>query len=367
MDNPPETSQSLSAQRDAEANQYLLRGLALLETNTPASLTEAVHCFDQAIELRRQLPLAAQPWFRYGLIAGFLNRGDALTRLGSVENLAAAVAAYDESLMQLRELPMTESPLFVKRLAIAWLNRGITLLRQKLPDTISRAADSFSEAIAAAKNFHALAPEEGRTLLAGAWVNRANALIQSQPPQAGPARVAARTALAFCVEVEKENVAATEISLQARHILCQALAQLLSDPNADDTTRAGWLAEATEAVDGGMALARHWEARDARQFHAAATDLFRFGCRVYQIHQPHFLTEFLLENLDPAYSSDAFRADATLHASAAEALWRSLVGLQRDGFKSMNTPQFEKMLAQLQELRITGERLTELRRVMGSA
>ena len=363
MDNPPEASRSLATLRDAEANQHLLRGLTLLEANTPASLSEAVSCFDVAIALRSQLPLAGNPWFRYGLIAGWLNRGDALTRLGSTKNLVEALAAYDEALLHLRELPMAESPLFVKRLAIAWLNRGITLLKQKLPDTIRHATDCFSEAIAAAKNFQSLSPEEGRILLAGAWFNRANALIQLQPPQAEAARAATKPALSLCAGIEIENVAAAEISLQARHVLCQALAQLLGDPDAVATQRDVWLAEATDAVDSGMALARHWEAQGVRQFRAAAADLFRFGCRVYQIHQPHFLTEFLLENLDPAQSPDALRT-AELHASAAEALWRSLAALHRDGFKTMNTPQFETMLEQLRELRITGERLAELNRAV---
>ena len=40
-------------QRDECANVRLLRGLSLLEENTPASWREAVVCFDDAIELRR--------------------------------------------------------------------------------------------------------------------------------------------------------------------------------------------------------------------------------------------------------------------------------------------------------------------------
>ena len=48
-----------------------------------------------------------------------------------------------------------------------------------------------------------------------------------------------------------------------------------------------------------MKLARHWEARGEGRFHDLAGELFRFGARVYQMHQPHFLSEFLLENLDP--------------------------------------------------------------------
>src|SRR5262245_42422313 len=115
-------ARAAAQQRDDQANARLLRGLELLEANTPASLREAVQCFDDAITLRRELPLSENCWFRYGLIAGWMNRGDALTRLGSADELGEALRCYDEALSQLRELPMHESPLFIRRLAIAWLN-----------------------------------------------------------------------------------------------------------------------------------------------------------------------------------------------------------------------------------------------------
>jgi hypothetical protein len=365
MDKPPEISPALASQRDAEANQHLLRGLALLETNTPASLREAVRCFDAAIELRRQLPLAANPWFRYGLIAGWLNRGDALTRLGSPPQLTEALQSYDAALAELRQLPMHESPLFVKRLAIAWLNRGVTLLAYDSPNACAEAAANFAEAIAAAKNFALQSPVEGQELLAGAWLNRGNALIRQAPPAFPAAHAAAKAALTLTAPREQTDPSTAELAFKARHVLCQALAGLLASPESGATARDEFLAEATDTVDHGMALARHWQARGETRFTAAMTELFRFGCRAYQLHQPHFLTEFLLENLDPTHSPDALTANAELHANAMESLWHSLVELQRDGFKTINTPQHEKMLAQLRELRITGARLSELSRALG--
>lgn len=349
-------------QRDQRANARLLRGLAFLEENTPASLREAVVCFDAAIGLRRQLPLAENCWFRYGLIAGWMNRGDALTRLGSADELRDALSSYDEALTHLRELPMNESPLFIKRLAIAWLNRGITLLKQATPGSVAQAVQSFREAISAAQNFHSANSVEGTVLLAGAWMNHANALVQLSPPEVGEARNATNEALKLCRPTEQNDPSVAEIGFKARHILCQALAHLLAGHEMPSTQRDELLIEATEAVDEGLALARHWEARGAVQFRSQAADLFRFGCRVYQTHQPHFLTEFLLENLDPARSDGAFADDLQIQASAMDALWRSLGELLGDGFKVFNTPRFEQVLVQLQELRITGDRLAELRR-----
>jgi len=352
---------ALAKQHDAVANTHLLQGLALLETNAPSSLRDAVECFDAAIALRKQLPLAANPWFRYGLIAGWLNRGDALTRLGTPTQLTEALQSYDEGLAELRQLPMHESPLFVKRLAIAWLNRGTTLLAFDTDRTAAEAAANFAEAIAAAKNFAAQAPGEGRPLLAGAWVNRANALIRFNPPDAHAARAAAREALGLTVTGEQTDASLAATGFQARHVLCQSLAHLLKNADATEPARGEFLTEATDAVDTGMGLARYWEAHGNQLFRPAANELFRFGCRIYQIYQPHFLTEFLLENLDPTQSADATGTNPAWHASAAEALWYMLGELHRDGFKTMNTPQFEKMLAQLSELRITNARLAELR------
>lgn len=348
---------------DQRANSRLLRGLALLEESTPASLREAVRCFDDAIELRRELPFAENCWFRYGLIAGWMNRGDALTRLGSADELSEALRSYDEAFTHLHELPMCESPLFVKRLAIAWLNRGFTLMKRATPGDVVAAVESFREAIAAAQNFFAANPVEGGVLLAGAWMNLGNASIQLSPPNASNARNATRDVLKLCSPLEQSDASVAEIGFKARHILCQALAHLLTAQELSSAQRDGLLAEAADAVDDGMALARHWEIRGAIQFRTQAADLFRFGCRVYQSHQPHFLTEFLLENLDPAHSDGAFAASLQMRASARDALWGALGEFQREGFKAVNTPRFPELLEQLRELRITDERLAELRRV----
>ncbi len=356
-------ARAAATELDERANARLLRGLTLLEANTPVSLREAASCFAEAIELRRQLPLAENCWFRYGLIAGWMNRGDALTRLGSADELREALRCYDEALLHLRELPMHVSPLFIKRLAIAWLNRGITLMKQATPASVPEAGQSFREAIAAAHNFFAVNPAEGNALLAGAWMNCGNALIQSLPPDAAGARASEKEALQLSRFSEQTDDASAELGFKARHVLCQALAQLLAESGQSSTRGDELLAEATDVVDEGMALARHWEARGANQFRAQAANLFHFGCRVYQTHQPHFLTEFLLENLDPARSDGALPGQLQMHAAATDALWRTFSELQRDGFKAMNSPRFDDFLEQLRDLRITGERLATLRRV----
>lgn len=345
---------------DADANTHLLQGLALLEANTPGSLRDAVECCNAAIALRKQLPLATHPWYRYGLIAGWLNRGDALTRLGTPAQLLEALHSFDEGLRELRQLPMHESPLFVQRLAIAWLNRGVALLAFDTARTTTEAAANFAEAIAAAKNFARQSPAEGRRLLAGAWVNRSNALIRLDPPNAAAAHAAAKETLALTATDEKADVSAAAITFKALHVLCQATAEQLAKTEVSSPARAELLAEATDAVDRGLALARHWQACGETRFNRAMTDLFRFGCRAFQLHQPHFLTEFLLENLDPTKTDATFAQQLSLHECAAESLWHTLAAVHRDSFRQLNTPQLEKTLALFGELRVTRDRLAQL-------
>jgi tetratricopeptide (TPR) repeat protein len=172
-----------------QASVWMKRGIGLLEAGAPAGLREAIGCFDHAIELRRKLPLAANPFFRYGLVAGWMNRGDALTRLGSAENLSAALSSYDAALETLRDLPVDANPLFRRRLAIAWSNRGLSLQAQDTAAASLEAGRSFGSACSVLRTGNAAEIVDRDYLLAAAQMNHANALVP-QPNQritrAGP-------------------------------------------------------------------------------------------------------------------------------------------------------------------------------------
>ena len=346
--------------RNAMASGWMKRGIALLNENSAASLAASLHWFEGAIELRQTLPLEENSWYRYVLAAGWMNRGDALTRLGSAENLAEAVCSYDQALTLLRTLELESNPLFRKRLALAWMNRGITLQEQGTPVGLQAALASFDETIAVLRDPPALESAECRPILACALTNRGNALLRLTPPAPALARESAEQALALIAPAEERDVLAAETGLKARHILCRAVASQLADRTSEITSD-DLVAAATDAVDDGMKLARHWEARGERRFRDLAGELFRFGAHAYQIHQSHFLTEFLLENLDPSYSRDAFSGDPKMHTAAGEAIARAVAEIQRDGFRSLNTPHFDQFLGTLRQLRITQARLDELR------
>ncbi len=332
-----------SEQKNAEASTWMKRGIALLNENTRESLTESLPWFDRAIELRRSLPLRENSWFGYVLAAGWMNRGDALTRLGSPENLTDARRAYDEALTVLATLPLDANPLYRTRLTIAWLNRGITLQQQA---NFSEAVRSFDEAIAAGQT-------ENDAIVAAAHANRGNALLALIPPRANEARESAQQAIRLLAGSEERDLIAAETGLKARHVLCRAIAHQLVENKTSEL-----ISTATDAVDDALKLARSWEARGVTQFRELMNELFRFGARAYQLHQPHFLMEFLLETLDPAHSTDAIPNDPVLHAAASEAIWSLFGEIQRDGFGATG---FYRLLTVLRQLRITDARLAQLR------
>jgi hypothetical protein len=337
------------------------RGIALLQENTTASLTASMRWFEAAIKLRRTLPLDENPWYRYVLAAGWMNRGDALTRLGARENLADALHSYDQALRLLRTLELESNPLFRKRLALAWINRGITLQEQETAESLGAALESFNEAIDVLRDPFVLDCAENRLALASALANRGNALLRIKPPSAALARESVEQALALIGGIEEQDLLAAEIGLKARHVLCRALAGQLADRTATIPSE-DLVAAATDAVDDGMKLARLWETRGERRFRDLASELFRFGARAYQMHQPHFLTEFLLENLDPCHSNDAFAIDPKMHVAAGAALAGAIAEIQRAGFRSLNTPHFDRFVKLLRQFRVTEVRLDELRR-----
>ena len=268
--------------RNAIASGWMKRGITLLNQNTTASLTESLRWFDRAIELRRSLPLQEIPWYRYVLAAGWMNRADALTRLGLRENLAEAVRSYDRALVLLQTLELESNALFRRRLAVAWTNRGITLQEHGTTVSLFRALESFDNAIAALRDPLAAECADDRFILAGALTNRGNALLRITPSAPALARQSAEEALVLISGAEDQDILAAETGLKARHILCRAVASEL----ANSTTLIApedLVAAATNAVDDGMKLARHWDARGEFRFRDLASELFQFGARVYQI------------------------------------------------------------------------------------
>ena len=291
------------------ASILMKRGIALLDANTPASLQEAITCFDSAIELRQQLPLHTNPLIRYGLAAGWINRGDALARLGSNENQVEALRSYDAALEILNGLEVDSDPLFRRRLAIAWQNRGLLLQEQNDVSLLGEAESSFKAAIAALQEGNAAQIPDRDYLLAAARLNYAKGLSLGKTLESMlQAKSMAREAMALADRFSAQNEGMADVSLKARHILCRALTQLLVDLDGATVSTSELIGDATDAAEEGLVLVRAWEARGVERFRPVAQDLFQFAARVYRIFQPQFFNEFLLEHFNPWPESPESRA-----------------------------------------------------------
>jgi hypothetical protein len=286
---------------DARASFFMKQGIRLLKSDN--DVDAGLVYFDRALELRRRLPTEV-PMHAHGLAACCLNRAEALTRLGPAHH-ALALRAYDEALALLRLLPLGDDGRFAKRLAIAHQNRALVLAAQNPPETANAMA-ALVDAIAVLDHAEATDVPDRDYLLAVVWMNLAN-LRASEATIASDlaASEAARRALALVKTQEHEDVAAAEAGLKARHVLCHIAARRLAVQAESETIMAD-VHEATDLADEGLELVHEWERRGIDRFRNLASDLFRFGARVYAHYQPHFLHEFFSEQLDPRQSAHSY-------------------------------------------------------------
>jgi hypothetical protein len=303
---------------NAEASVLMKRGIAFLEEPRREAPIDALHCFDEALELRRRVPADHSPWQGYLLAACLLNRADALVRMGDVGPVAAALASYDEGVAVLRQLPLSENPLYPRRLALGLQNRGLALQARGREDDAGLAAASFDEALEVLDQEHSQGIEDRQYLRAVVWLNLAG-LHAMQPSADAPAsaRDAAMRALESVAGLEATNPNAAAAGLQARHVLCRVCAHSLSQ--AADEEMPEDVHEATDAVDDGLALVRSWEQQGVPYFRPLAVDLFRFGARVYARYQPQFLDEFIADNMNAEASSPGYAESPEMVMAAHEA------------------------------------------------
>jgi tetratricopeptide (TPR) repeat protein len=313
----------------------------------------ALLAYDEAIALYRDLP-REEPEIRRQLGVAWMNRGNALQKLGNDRSgLQAAVAAYDEAIALFRSLPC-DTPLHRNHLGAALLNRGHA---QLVAGDSSATIASFEQAIACLAELPLDDHPAYRLNLAGAWANLAHVELEASP---GRARIDAQTALGLVAGGASTDLAFAEMSLRARRALVSALGKLLVAAEVAREPITGLASEAGDAIDDGLALARQWEARGTDRLRPLALRLFRFGAHFYRVNQPHFLADFLLENIDPETGGAAFAQDPNFRATATEALQQALADLQRPQLLIAGSANAERILDTARSLRAAQQRLTEL-------
>ena len=302
------------AATDARASVFMKEGVSLLEASDANAEAALVH-FDRAIELRTRLQMDV-PAHAYGLAACWLNRADALMRTGSGANRDLALQAYDEALALLGTLPLAGDPRFPRRLAIAHQNRALVLVSQD-PPAHDEAAATLENAISVLEQS---GPFDDRDhLTAVVWMNLANVrAIEGTAESDHAARKAAEHSISLVAEREREDPGAAQVGLSARMVLCQTIVRRLSTVAPGDRTTPDEVHDATDLVDEGLSVVRFWEQRGLSGFRPIGADLFRFGARLYMHFQPHFLAEFVRENLDPEQSSLEYVESAEMQGVAEE-------------------------------------------------
>jgi tetratricopeptide (TPR) repeat protein len=229
---------------------------------------------------------------RRDLGVAWMNRGHSQLLLNNPNGDAGALDAYSQAIALLRALPLAENPSWANSLGAACMNHGQLLHRVHGTARAAEALASFDTAMAALRGLPGGDTPWPRRNLAGTQLNRANLLLDLARPS--EAVVAAREALTLCLPDERTDLIEADLALKARRALGDALGQLLVAPNADQQAIA---TEASNVVDDALAVVRHWQARNHGGFGPLAIRFFRYGTQLYRFHQPHFLAEFVRENV----------------------------------------------------------------------
>ncbi|MCB1105356.1 MAG: hypothetical protein H7A44_06360 [Opitutaceae bacterium] len=298
-----------------DAQACLAQGQSLEAAGTPDALAAAVAAYDRAIA-RLQAHRPQSPDIISLLAITWMNRGNA--RQKQADGPRDAVRAYDHALALFAQLPPDDA--LTNRMGAAWLNRGHALQQSTEPRQRLEAISSTEESIALLSKLPVGENLDYRLNLAGAQANLAQLLIESAAAdRCLRASAAVASALELTARHEQQRAGFADIGLKARRTLCQIIGQWLI-ANDDADRQAKLIASASDAVDTGMTLARHWESLGVTHFRPLTERLFRFGTAFYRRHQIHFLADFVLENLDPNTCSDAITSHPELQSIAREGL-----------------------------------------------
>ena len=354
----PVTNEDSPADCNAVAKVWMKRGIALLSASNPSALSEALHCFEQALEIRRTLPFEESSWFRWLLTACWMNRGDVLTRQGNPSDLIAAVQSFDEAIFHLQKLPLEEDSQYRGRLALAWMNRSLALRAQATPESVTAALVSLDHAKAVIEQSVTARLPVNPALLPALLLNRAALLLEVSPPRPLEALEVAQAVLALCHPTEHQVLQAAETGLKARHAFCHAVAMLLETPPVDTRRGDDWIMQATDKVDEALHLTAIWEKLGMpAHFRALRHELFRYGCSLLLAYQPHFMAEFLLDVLDPAQGSPMLTKADDLYQAGLEALDLAAAEMRRRGPLDLGLKKMDRLIDVLESLSKAAERI----------
>jgi tetratricopeptide (TPR) repeat protein len=260
-----------------ESKRHMREGIARMEQG---DWLTALRHFDRAVELREAMPWRDDVESAWVLAAAWINRSDVLRFLGSPQE---GIHSLDRAIDAMHFVRLVENPGYANRLILAWINRGTACGEAR---QMEAALDGFSTAEKLMETWGGPTTPERKLMASMLHANRARVLLEIGSFIDGWRD--AKMAVAYLNGLEPAAVV-TDAAIQARGILCRALALLLDEPRGAE--QAGdWIAVATDSAEEALALVRSSGYRGVW-----VADLVRYGARIYRICQPHFLGEFLCE------------------------------------------------------------------------
>ncbi len=349
--------------RNLLAAAWMRRAIVLLVFGSEQSLQESIRCYDESIRLRRALLGTRHPALVHAHSSALMGRGDAFARLGGEFNLRQALASYDEGITLFRTLPVREAPALMARMIVMHGARAAVYEALRTPETVVAAMKEHAEIATWIRGTPAEKHPEFRLHLGASLANRANLALIAGTPVCDPAqaRIFGAEAIAAVAGLERESPVAAEIAIKARRTISRAVTAQIEALGTGVAAPREFLNTMTDAADEALALARYWETKGVREFRPIAIELFGLGATLYVRHQTHFFPEYVLDNLDPEQSPDAFRECPEMLGLAASLVGDAIRHFERDRVVTTETKGVERQIETLRALRHASERLGALR------
>ena len=267
-----------------ESTRLMAAGMDLINRS---EWSTAAGVFREAGRLRDSLPWQGNEEFAWMVAAAWLNHGDMLIRTGNPTVRKEAIASFDKVIAAMAYVRLDAQPGFAERLILTWLNRAGAWTDE---GDVEAALADFREAEKVLRIWGEEATPVSRFMAGMLRINRARLMIREKRVMESLADITHGIAFLKPLDLTAETARA---HIQARSLRCRALALLLDEKGGAEKV-GDWIAEATDSAEEALALVRASGFRDEW-----VSDLVRYGAKIYQVCQPHFLGEFLAEWLGP--------------------------------------------------------------------
>lgn len=318
-------------------------GHTQLRVPSKETLEQAGNCFRQSLAILEELPWKENARFRHQLAATWLNLGNLYARQSNPQKPEKrTVDAYEKSLEVLDGLPAEENAIG-SMIAAVRSSLGRALMWSTDSSNLDLAIASFEETIRVIAKVKDKSDPRLAIEMASAHANRANLLSRAKPSAKSVEETikSAEFALKIAGPNEQTHLVAAEISLSARRSICHAYGMLISGQKPE--VQQEMHDKASDILEEGLKLVKDWEAKGAQGMRPSAQHLFHLGCAFYCTQQPHFLPEFIKENLDES------SPDKVMHESAKKTVAEAISRLDKaDAADSEVAAQLKKTLEQLE-------------------